>query len=284
MDWHDIYTLKGDLEKIRAFLFETATKQKYFEVAGLGEIKKVDGFDQAVTIMKSLEPRLSDLERSSRFLAPELHPKIKKIVDENPISNRATEIALEIEIIDSRNFQSEIFSSLSSLAQFFGSTFGLKRRNSIFAGDGEIPLREMLVGLDRLLPITNEIEKRAWNSENSTKETFKPANIDGEKILFHIENAIRSISQDPKLAKEEREKLEEYLLEAQAELAKSNPAWKKIVGALVIVSTILGGIAAAPEALNNVNSAVKYLLGTAFDGIHSAPDHGADLLPPTLET
>lgn len=284
MDWHSLHKLVKDLTAVRAFLFEIARKQEYCELAGLGEVNKIDGCNQAIGALKTLETQLSILERSSRFTAPELHEKIKSITNESPIASRAAEISLAIEISESRRLRRGLVSWFESIAGGLNGAIGLKPYKNVFSSDGEIPLKKMLVDLDRLLPLAKAVESTAWKREQAVTETFKPAGIDPEKVLFHIEQAIRSISEEARLGNDEREKLEEYLLEAQSELAKSDPAWRKIVGALVIVSTILGGLAVAPEALNNVNYAVKYLLGTTFEGVSFPSDHAITQLPATSET
>jgi hypothetical protein len=57
----------------------------------------------------------------------------------------------------------------------------------------------------------------------------------------------------------------------RVELAADKPGWRKVVGALVIVSTILGGLAVAPQAIENVQKAITEILGTSID--KSYPRH-----------
>jgi hypothetical protein len=57
----------------------------------------------------------------------------------------------------------------------------------------------------------------------------------------------------------------ETLDNTKVELAKINPSWKKIVGALVIVATLLGGLADTPQAYENVSKAIQYILGASVE-------------------
>jgi hypothetical protein len=66
-------------------------------------------------------------------------------------------------------------------------------------------------------------------------------------------------------------------------LNSQRPSWSKIVGALIIASTILGGastitggLADAPDAFQNVNKAIEYILGLA-----RRPHIQRPTLPPT---
>lgn len=53
---------------------------------------------------------------------------------------------------------------------------------------------------------------------------------------------------------------------------------EKIVGGLVIVSTILGGLAVAPQAIENVQKSVHEILGTSIEKTypHSVPENQKD--------
>ena len=114
-------------------------------------------------------------------------------------------------------------------------------------------------------------------------EAFKPSGVNAEEVKLSVDRALEVISQSEEIDPNTKQKLQEFLLEANAELASDTPSWRKIVGALVIVSTILGGLAVAPEALANVNSAVRYILGTSVEILEKKPKEAPAFLPPTVE-
>ena len=284
MDWHELRELVEDLASVRVFFIEIAKKQAHLEIVGLERIRRIEGFEKASEVLRSIETRLAEFQRSARFAAPEIHEKVTKILDGSPLIDRASEISLAIEIADSRTLPSKFLPVLSHIAGDYAKLFGIAAFKGAFDSDGVIPLRQMLIDLDRIQPLLKSAEDHFWRRGYEEDETFKPSGVDPEVIRMHIQEAIAAISKETRLGGRERENLEEYLLVAQAELVKSDPSWKTIVGALVIASTILGGLAVAPEAIEHVNSAIKYLLGTAFEGMPSPMPNGIASLPPTAET
>lgn len=73
------------------------------------------------------------------------------------------------------------------------------------------------------------------------------------------------IIQNASLAADDKKQLLEYLEHTKLELAETNPSWKKIVGALVIVAALLSGLADAPQAYENVSKAIQHILGTSVE-------------------
>ena len=89
--------------------------------------------------------------------------------------------------------------------------------------------------------------------------------MDVNLIAEQVEKAIEIIESSPDIAEPEKERLIVYLSEVKSELAEKTPAWKKVVGALIICATLLSGAAAAPMAIDNLNSAIKHILGTSIE-------------------
>ena len=94
---------------------------------------------------------------------------------------------------------------------------------------------------------------------------MKQSNLDCQKISIEIDTAITVLKSEQGLRPQEREKLIEYLREAKDELSKNDVSWRKVIGALVIASTLLGGIAIAPQAAENIGNAINYILGTSLE-------------------
>jgi hypothetical protein len=92
-------------------------------------------------------------------------------------------------------------------------------------------------------------------------DIFKPSNVNIEIVAEFIEAAITSLPNSEALSKSDVVRLTAYLESAKNELASDKPSWKDIIGALVIAAALLGGIADAPQALSNVNNAIKYIIG-----------------------
>ncbi len=87
----------------------------------------------------------------------------------------------------------------------------------------------------------------------------------GENLSNLIDDSIDIIKISSDVGPETSGKLIEYLHDIKAELVSKTPKWRKIIGALVILSTILCGVAAAPQAIENVNKAINEILGTSIE-------------------
>ncbi len=134
--------------------------------------------------------------------------------------------------------------------------------------DEDISINIILASLYRIESIFETVEMLQHRRRQSDDEIFKPSNVNLSFIAEHIEVAITEIHQ-ASMSSAERDKLVEYLEEALSELSKDTPAWKKIVGALVIAATLLSGMAVAPTAYENVNKALQHILGTSIE--HQMP-------------
>ena len=248
MDWHDTYTLEGDLKKIRDFLFEAVKRQDDLEIHGLKELEKIPNFEESLALLRGLEARLYSLERTARFAAPELQRRLLKLVEESPVSNRSVEISIALALFQSKSdFRSVARAALNGLSLKIGG-ISLNTGRSAFQSEGEIPLRTMLVDIERLMQLTKEISTIFYSRSESDDEIFKPSSVNPEDVKIYIDKAILIISDNSSINPETKLKLEEYSVSVNSELVKNNPSWRKIIGALVIVSTILGGLAVAPDA------------------------------------
>lgn len=67
------------------------------------------------------------------------------------------------------------------------------------------------------------------------------------------------------MSKGDKKQLIEYLYKAKSEFSEKSPSWSKIVGALMIAAAITSGIADAPGAFKNIDTAIKYILGTSIE-------------------
>ena len=84
-------------------------------------------------------------------------------------------------------------------------------------------------------------------------------------MLTYIEAAIEDISKSAQLPPEQKKELIEYLSAAKREFASDRISWNKIIGAFVIAATVISGIADTPQAAENINAAIKYILGTSVE-------------------
>lgn len=284
MDWYEVHEFASDLRMLRGFLFDVVTSQEMLSVVGPGGMRKLDNFEKAMEVLSSLETKLHGCERVARFVDSDAASRIAKIAEGSTLNAQATEFRLMIEIEGAQRLPHRTAPFLRSVFNGISRSFGVPQFKNIFADAGEIPVRRMLNDIDRLIPYIENLEQSYYSRLNNDEETFKPSNVDTIQVAAYIDIAISQISNNPHIAAITKDRLNSYLSDAKAELATKAPAWKKIIGALVIVATILGGIADAPDALQNVNAAIKYVLGTSVIDESPRPDFGPALLPETTET
>lgn len=284
MDWHEVSGFLNQLRTLREFLLEVAANEDSLSIIGLRGLQKISGYADAVKVLPNLETNLYACERLANFVDKDVATRIAKINLESPLVGQSAELSIAIKIAEIRKYRIDFTSSFGLIAEPFMQAFGVRRFRKMFEESGEIPIRRMLRDIDRLIPFIDNLQETYYSRLYNDEEVFKPSNINVSEVRVFIDKAAFEISNNTFINSETRSRLDNYLKEANAELAKPAPAWKKIVGALVIISAILGGISVAPEALANINSAVKYILGTSVDGFIPKPDFGPRLLPPTRET
>lgn len=284
MDWYDLREFREQLLHLRSFLFEVASNTDRLSFDGLRSLRKLNGYEEALSTLPEIETKLLGCERLAAFLDTEIATRVAQISDKSALIAFAPEMRLTFELSEKERFHFTILSALRSNIASFGRPFGFTIAENPFDVSGTLPLRKMIIEIDRLLPLLLRLEDLHYSRISNDEEIFKPSNVNIVDIRVFIDKAIISIERNQDIDATTRKKLAEYLSEAKAELGKDNPAWKKLVGALVIVSAILGGVAIAPEALANVNSAVKYILGTSVESTMSKPSFGPGELPALEDT
>ncbi|MBU2889019.1 hypothetical protein [Celeribacter halophilus] len=283
MDWYEIHNfVDNDLPSIRSFLFEVLSLETKVGLYGLSVLFRHNDHLAPIQSLKKIETNLYALARAARFISHEHEHVLNNILTSSPLINRCTEISLAFELAKNQRPLHSPLSVITKSAAFFGQTIGINFNKFAFDENGSLPIRQMLVDLDRIIPIAQSIAKTYWRRISEDDEIFKPSGIDIEEVKRFIDSAIQAISESSDLDLVQREKLMEYLTEANSELAEGTPVWRKIVGALVIVSTVLAGLAAAPEALENVERAYRHILGTSMKINNSSPA-AQIFLPPAVD-
>jgi hypothetical protein len=196
---------------------------------------------------------------------------------------KSAEIGLSFELATKNKPSMALLPSVVLGNKQFGGFYGINLSAGIFEDEGKIPLFRMLTDIDRLLPIVKEIGSSFYQRTQSDDEIFKPSGVDQEQVKIYIDKALINISSDHQLDKNFQDRLVEYLLEANAELAKPSPSWKRIVGTLVSVSAILGGIAVTPEAIENIQTAYRYIVGSSITSDTTVPKGTIRFIPPPIE-
>ena len=173
----------------------------------------------ALSGLKDLERNLYKIEKVSRFSSPENSRLIQKILANSPLIEKSAEIGLSFELATRLRPSRALIPSIARAIRQVSGVYGINLSAGIFEDEGTIPLFRMVTGIDRLLPIVQEIGSSFYRRTQSDDEIFKPSGVDPEQVKVYIDKALINISSDHQLDKNMQDRLVEYLLEANAELA-----------------------------------------------------------------
>jgi len=272
MEFYEITSFVGSMKKIEKFLSELAARDSELRYAGIGRARLWTSYKEAETSFEGFDRNLYELVRLSKFVDRGLSERIEKLANSAELAEGIAHISVSIRIAELRHntaiavrkAATTAFDVLLGFAQAFvpGSA---SRREGFVAFHSDLSLSKILVALSRLIPLAEDVSDKHYRRSLSDDELFKPSNVNTESIGTYIQDAVVIISGSPELGPETKQRLLQYLHEIKTELASESPRWKKIVGGLVIVSTILSGLAVAPQAVQNVQKAVTEILGTAAE-------------------
>lgn len=287
MQIEEIQEFSKSMKLIESFLSELAARDSEIRYKGLGSTKLWKSYEEASSSLNDFDRKLHELIKLSKFIDSDLNNRITTIAADSKVAEGITQIAVTVKIAELRRERDvavrkvatttlDIFSALSaSLLKV--NAFNVNRRELSF-NNFDISLSKILVGLNRLIQLTEEVEEIYLAKTLGDDEVFKPANINIDSINIYIENTLNIVTSSAEIGPETKTRLTEYLEDIRLELSQKTPKWKKIVGGLVIVSTILGGLAVAPQAIDNVQNAVQEILGTSIEKQypHSVPKDKKD--------
>jgi hypothetical protein len=267
MEFYEIYRLTEDLDTIQSFLLELIRHKRKIQLMGLSQVMIFDSYEATSEALTRIEVNLSKFSKAAKIINPVIGSKFDTTLEKSSIIKASAEISVSIKIAANSETLQLSGSPLGSVMGFI-SIFSKRNKDSLFSlGNAEIPIRDILIDIERLYPLITSVRDEMYSRTRDDFERFKPSNINTENVTVFVETALTIISESKGIPADTKNNIEEYLQDIKAELARDTPAWKKIVGALVIVSTLLSGLAVAPDALVNVRDALHEILGTSIDGI-----------------
>jgi len=273
MQWYEIEEFSKEVKELREFLAEIAVRKDEIDIVGPRLIVNMNGFEAVEKILADFPVKLMKIMESARFIEKSLAERFRELVKETKMEDAIANIRIQFDLAKRQRIASSMIRFLRSLAKLIKTDFDY----SMQFNDESISINKIIASLLRVESLLTSLHTVAWERIRGDDEIFKPSNVETDFIYEQIEAAVQEIENSEKLGKAEKARLIIYLKETKLELSKDPPSWKKIVGALIIISAILSGISDAPKAIENVNSAIKHILGTAVE--RQIPN----LLPPPKE-
>jgi hypothetical protein len=253
MESHELSTLRADVEHLRHMLLELAARQEDTE-----SLQAVSEMEIPENLFDAVSAGLVRLRRDAAMFDAALAESLKECLTENHLENGIAQLGLSLSITSRRRKVHQ-----SALRAFFRRVTGFK--SNAFDKETQTSIPQVLRGLSRLLPLIAAFETLEFNRHTADDPILRPSHITNNFVVDHIEAAIREVREAPNIIEAQRSTLIVYLEEAKAEVKRERPSWKKIIGALVIVASILQGIAAAPAAVENLQAAVRHITGSSVE-------------------
>lgn len=281
METYDIYELSDDLENIENFLLDVISNDERIRRRGLSEVLNFNSYKETSDALSTLEAKLTNFSRTANIINPTIGAKFDEIMKGSKLSEASAEISVSLKIAErAKNtpyYAESISNVLREITRLYIGNIG--KKSPFLLGQSQIDIKGILIDIERISPMLTTVRNEMYARVKSDFETFKPSNISIENVNVFIQDALTIVSETDSIPLETKENVEEYLKDIKAELAQDAPAWKKVVGALVIVSAILSGLAVAPDALENVRGALDEILGTSIDEISPKPEDQPSQLP-----
>lgn len=158
MDSLDLADLHAALLTAKAFLTRMAVQEAQLAVAGPQGVAEWDDYDQSVAALGSLELRLAQAVSLAKDAAPELLDKLKGLSDKSPLVLQSGEIAVNVQIAQSRRISGAPVVMVRKTATILSFFMGGGLFKKLFSKKEELPLRQMLIDIERLLPLVDALK------------------------------------------------------------------------------------------------------------------------------
>ena len=259
--WEELDKFHDTLEEIEDVFFKVAAHSSELEAYGLRRLSRWFDLKNLHPALNRFPVELSSTQSIIGILDKPRSDALNDLLTETKLEDLIARFSVKLKIAEQERPELNPIYLLTSLIKII---FFRRNSSELFA-NSDVSLEAVLSAITRIKALIKIVSQDAKHRFDSDDEIFKPSNIDTNKITIEIDAAITILQSDPGLKQFERIRLIEYLQEAKDELSKKQPAWRKIVGALIITSTLLGGIAIAPQAAENINTAINYILGPSIE-------------------
>lgn len=263
--WQELDDFHKTLEHIENALYVVAAHNAELKAYGLRRLVRRFDLEELVPTLSLFPLQLTSCKKIIDIADKKRGDELSALLSETKLEDLITRFTVKLRIASNEKY---VFSPLSVVYAGFKLALFRNRTSDLFSNN-DISMESLLAATARIKSLIKVVSSNMRRRDENDEEVFKPSNIDIQKVSSEIDLAIESIVLTESINSKEKDNLIEFLKEAKEELVKKDPSWRKVVGALVIVSTILGGAAIAPQAHENVRSAVKYILGTSIQEEHT---------------
>jgi hypothetical protein len=154
----DLTALREALLTSKAFLVKMQVRAAQLAISGPNALADWPEYPGAAAALGSLELRLAQAVAHAKDVAPELQDKFKAFAEKSPLALQAAEIAVKVQIADARRIDGQVVVLARKTASVFSYFAGGGMLKKLFSRKSELPVQQMIVDIDRLLPFVDALQ------------------------------------------------------------------------------------------------------------------------------
>jgi hypothetical protein len=158
MNPSDLTAFHEALLTAKAFLLKMHVRAAPLAIAGPNALADWPEYSAAIAALGSIEWRLAQAVAHAKDVAPALQDKLKSFAEKSPLALQAAEIAVNVQIADARRIDGQVVILARKTASVFSYFAGGGLVKKLFSKKSELPIRQMIVDIDRLLPFVDALQ------------------------------------------------------------------------------------------------------------------------------
>lgn len=268
MHYYEITKFLEKIDKLIAFYTNIAANEDNIYLFGWKRILLSEEWIAVSEILQSIGTDAYGILKICRSISTQLHDELDVIFYDNKLITTLTTSYVTIDIESKKSIPLPLQTTINMIVNFLSKSFA-KRSKDLF---NTVNLHELIASLHRVRQISGIAKEQLLFLEDDSIFTY--SHINPNTILDYIDNAIRGISA-AYIPEDQKQKIIIQLIQTKQDIAEKSTPWKKIVGSLLIIASLLSGISDAPQAFDNVNKAINHIIGKAVQPVSplSLPSH-----------
>lgn len=158
MNASDLTDFRASLLAARSFLVKMKVRETQLAIAGPNAIADWEDYSTSIAALGSLELRLAQAVALAKEIAPDLQDKLKAFAEKSPLALQAAEIAVNVRIAEARRIDGEVIVLARKTASVVSYVAGGGFVKKLFSKKPDLPVRQMIVDIDRLLPFVDALQ------------------------------------------------------------------------------------------------------------------------------
>lgn len=157
----ELADLRAALLSAKGLLTRMHVRKVQIAVAGAGALDDWNGWAEASAALGSLELRLTRAAALAKEIAPDIQDKLKSFAEKSPLALQGAEILVNVEVANARKLDADMIVLARKTASIFSYVGGGGLLKKLLSKKADLPVKQMLIDIDRLLPFVDALEAAA---------------------------------------------------------------------------------------------------------------------------